>query len=207
MHASWSALCGALHIPSSACLNAWSELVALYATPLRAYHSLAHVEQTLRSLDEIAPSNASRPACELALWFHDCVYLVSRSDNEEQSADAMRRVTREWPIDDALRNVAASAILATKHAWPPENDVAQAVVDADLSILASDAACYDAYVRAIRAEYAFVSDADFAAGRSKFLREMLAKSALFHTAFATERWERAARSNIARELDNWKHSK
>jgi predicted metal-dependent HD superfamily phosphohydrolase len=203
MHESWSRLCDALHVPSTERWHAWSALVSLYESPPRAYHSIAHVEQTLRALDQIAPDSHNRPACELALWFHDCVYVVTRSDNEEQSAEAMRRMTQKWPIDEPLRNVVANAIFATKHIRTPDDEVARAIVDADLSILASDAQNYDAYARAVRTEYAFVSDADFASGRGKFLRTMLAKPSLFHTAFGAARWETAARLNLARELARW----
>ena len=72
--------------------------------------------------------------------------------------------------------------------------------DADLGILAAGADRYTAYVAAVRREYAHVPDDQFAAGRAAILRDLLAKPTLFHTAYAREHWEDAARANVAREL-------
>ena len=52
----------------------------------------------------------------------------------------------------------------------------------------------------MRREYAHVPDAAFRAGRAAVLRDLLAKPHLFHTAYAREHWEAAARANVEREL-------
>ncbi len=52
----------------------------------------------------------------------------------------------------------------------------------------------------MRTEYAHVPDDQFALGRSAILRDLLAKPHLFHTAYARETWEVAARANVEREL-------
>ena len=53
----------------------------------------------------------------------------------------------------------------------------------------------------VRRDYAHVSDTDFAAGRAAVLRDLAARARLFHTAYAREHWEPAARANLARELE------
>jgi predicted metal-dependent HD superfamily phosphohydrolase len=53
----------------------------------------------------------------------------------------------------------------------------------------------------VRRDYAFLSDDDFAAGRAALLRDLTGRPRLFHTAYARERWEPAARANLARELE------
>ena len=52
----------------------------------------------------------------------------------------------------------------------------------------------------MRSEYAHVPDAEFVAGRSAILPDLLAKPTLFHTAYARDRWEAAARANVGAEL-------
>ena len=59
---------------------------------------------------------------------------------------------------------------------------------------------YDDYVAAVRREYAHLDDEVFHAGRAEVLRGLAAKPHLFHTAYAREHWEAAARANLEREL-------
>ena len=59
---------------------------------------------------------------------------------------------------------------------------------------------YAAYAVDVRREYAHVTDTDFAAGRGAILADLLARPALFRTGRARERWEDAARENVAAEL-------
>jgi predicted metal-dependent HD superfamily phosphohydrolase len=75
-----------------------------------------------------------------------------------------------------------------------------ALSDADLGILAAPRERYDEYVAAVRREYAHLDDDVFDAGRADVLRGLAAKPHLFHTAYAREKWEAAARANIEREL-------
>lgn len=75
----------------------WEKYIAArYTEPQRHYHTLAHLEEMLRRLDEFeanAPAAHRLPAggtqrlvLELALLFHDAVYDPQRGDNEERSA-------------------------------------------------------------------------------------------------------------------------
>jgi predicted metal-dependent HD superfamily phosphohydrolase len=52
----------------------------------------------------------------------------------------------------------------------------------------------------VRREYAHLDDDVFAAGRADVLRGLAAKPQLFHTPYAREQWEQAARANLEREL-------
>ena len=89
----------------------------------------------------------------------------------------------------------------TEHHDPARDDLSgQLLSDADLAILAATPDRYDAYVAGVRRDYAYVSDPDFALGRAAVLRDLSARDRLFHTAYAREHWEPAARANLAREL-------
>ena len=75
-----------------------------------------------------------------------------------------------------------------------------ALSDADLGILAAPRERYDEYVAAVRREYGHLPDDVFSAGRADVLRALADKPRLFHTAYAREQWEAAARANLEREL-------
>jgi len=75
-----------------------------------------------------------------------------------------------------------------------------ALSDADLGILAAPAERYATYVAAVRAEYAHLDDATFTAGRRAVLSDLLTKPRLFHTTYAFDHWETAARANASAEL-------
>jgi predicted metal-dependent HD superfamily phosphohydrolase len=72
--------------------------------------------------------------------------------------------------------------------------------DADLAILAAEPDRYAQYAAGVRREYAHVSDADFAAGRTAVLRRLLARASLYRTPSASTRWEARARHNMETEL-------
>ena len=91
--------------------------------------------------------------------------------------------------------------LTETHQPADGDDNGCALSDADLAILAADGQRYTEYVAAVRTEYAHLPDADFRAGRTQLLRGLADQDHLFHTGYARERWESAARANLTRELD------
>jgi predicted metal-dependent HD superfamily phosphohydrolase len=177
------------------------ELTAAYADPSRGYHDTRHLTEVLDRLDDLAGHGATYDAMPvlLAAWFHDAVYDGER-DAEERSA--------AW-AEDALAAVAPAPVVAevarlvrlTETHAPEDADAnGCALSDADLGILAAPRDRYDEYVAAVRREYAHLEDAVFDAGRADVLRSLVAKPHLFHTAYARDNWEAAARANVEREL-------
>jgi predicted metal-dependent HD superfamily phosphohydrolase len=173
-------------------------LLTAYGDPARGYHDALHLTEVLARIDELAGAGFAPegPAVRLAAWFHDAVYDRLRGD-EDRSAI--------W-AEDALAATPYAAEVArlvrlTEHHDAGADDVAgQVLCDADLAILAAETARYDTYVAGVRRDYAHLSDADFTAGRAAVLRDLTGRDRLFHTAYARERWEPAARANLAREL-------
>jgi predicted metal-dependent HD superfamily phosphohydrolase len=92
-------------------------------------------------------------------------------------------------------------ILATAHrsTADAEGDAAL-VMDADLSVLGADAAIFDAYERAIREEYAFVPEVEFARRRREILSSFLARPSIYSTRFFRDRCEARARANLTRSI-------
>ena len=187
--------------PLPDCPAVRDELVAAYADPSRGYHDTRHLSEVLDRLDELAGHGAVYDATpvQLAAWFHDAVYDGER-DAEERSA--------AW-AEDALAPVASAPVVSevarlvrlTETHDPEEADGnGCALSDADLGILAAPRERYDEYVAAVRREYGHLPDDVFSAGRADVLRSLAEKPRLFHTAYARERWEAAARANVDREL-------
>jgi len=76
------------------------------------------------------------------------------------------------------------------------------MLDIDLSILGAQRADYARYAKAIHDEWvpAVTSELFFRIGRAKFLRGMLAAPHVYLTPIARERWDAAARANMAWEI-------
>ena len=172
-------------------------LLAAYATD-RGYHDTRHLAEVLARVDELAAAGETFDALavRLAAWFHDGVY-DGRPGAEERSA--------QWALD-ALRGrpeagEVARLVRLTEHHRPQPDDANGCVLsDADLAILAAEPERYAEYVADVRREYANIPDDLFAAGRAAVLRDLLAKTSLFHTAHARAEWETRARVNLEREL-------
>jgi predicted metal-dependent HD superfamily phosphohydrolase len=179
-------------------------LKALHAG--RAYHGWQHVEALLALWREHAALWHDREAARLAILFHDAVYDPRRADNERRSADLLR----DWvgaTVPPARLEAAAAMILATERHAVPEDlpapvaaDVAL-FLDMDLSILGADPAGFDAYDRAIRAEYAHVPEDAWRSGRGAVLRRLLARDPIFLTEPFRARHEAAARRNLRAAID------
>jgi predicted metal-dependent HD superfamily phosphohydrolase len=191
----WGEACWALGIRARKV--ALDDLVARYGEPHRRYHDLSHIEACLRVFDEHR-GLAERPGEVIAaLLFHDAIYDPTRTDNEARSAALARSVLVD-ASDDSIARIAA-AIEATASHEAHDAD-ARLVLDVDLSILGSDAITYDAFERAIRAEYAHVPDDAFRIGRTAVLARFEARSPIFHTEGLRAQLEAPAHANLARTI-------
>ncbi|WP_062217208.1 hypothetical protein [Streptomyces sp. NBRC 109706] len=172
-------------------------LLERWAEPHRRYHTVAHLRFVLARLDELAGVADDPVAVELAAWFHDAVYDPRAADNEERSAELAETLLPESP----RRPEVARLVRLTAGHHPAEGDAdGAALCDADLAVLAGSPDEYASYAAAVRVEYGHVSDADFAVGRARVLRQLLALPRLFHTAHGAGRWAGTARFNLRGEL-------
>lgn len=167
-----------------------------YSAPGRHYHTLAHLDAVLASFDQLRHLAPNPDAAELALWLHDVVWEPMRDDCEARSVEWATEHLPALPASPAL----GALILETRHIAAPSVDPDAAVVrDADLSILAADEPVFDAYERAVRAEYAMLPTTQFNAGRSRILADFAGRRPLYFTATGRS-WELRARANLARSL-------
>ena len=174
----------------------------LYAEPHRFYHSLSHVSHCLDEF-EAARHLAKRPNdVEMAIWFHDAVYDPKAKDNERKSAELCRRIATEAGLPEAFGRRVADLILATEHHGAPDGADVRLLVDIDLSILGRPKDAFDEYETNIRKEYHFVPWPRYRSARSAILRSFLDRPAIYSTDFFQRKYERRARANLERSLDD-----
>ena len=180
---------------------AYEEQLARYSEPWRKYHTLQHLRECLVAF-ESATHLAARPAeVEAGLWFHDAVYELRRSDNEEQSARLAECVLSNAGAPREVGARVATLVLATKHTASPESTDEQLLVDIDLSILGATEARFAEYERQIREEYSFVPEVVFREKRRALLRSFIARPRIYSTQHFSGLLEQQARVNLARAAD------
>ena len=180
----------------------YTDLVERYSEPHRRYHDLRHVRAVVRDAQTLVPlSSKEKGVIILAACAHDVVYDAMPGTDEQRSAEW----ARDWLARSQLAWIAdrvSTLVLSTvKHTADPTDLVACALLDADLAVLGSPAADYDAYAAAVRQEYSAVSDNAWRTGRSRMLTSLLERDQLYLTPAGRDRWEAAARRNLTGELD------
>lgn len=98
-----------------------------YGEPSRHYHNWHHIAACLREFDAIAHRLQDPTAVEMAIWFHDAVYVPGSKRNEIESARLAFEAIH--PTDAALAEKVQQFIEETDYSRPAR------VVDADLDFL------------------------------------------------------------------------
>ncbi|MET0567581.1 MAG: hypothetical protein ABWZ74_00750 [Hyphomicrobiaceae bacterium] len=201
--AGWRALAVRLGIAEQPATALLDELIRAYSQSGRHYHNLDHIAALLDLLDRHGGPVGNRDAVELAIFFHDAVYVPTRSDNEAASAALARARLTGLGADSALVSEVERLILATRHGAAiadadSDPDLAL-LLDLDLSILGAERSAYAAYAHAIRREYAMVPDLLYRPGRRRALAEFLARPRIYATPSLRDLWEASARANLAWE--------
>ena len=175
-------------------------LLAAYREPARSYHTLQHLHECIERF-EACSDLAARPAeVEAALWFHDAVYDVLRSDNERRSADWARAAALASGVPADVAERLDALVMATRHAAPPTGGDAELLVDIDLAILGADADRFAEYERQIRREYAHVAAPAFSARRREILAAFLGRERIYATPRLYAELEQRARANLSLAL-------
>ena len=176
-------------------------LIARWSEPHRRYHDLAHLIDVLDGVDTLAGHARHAEVVRAAAWFHDAVYAGRPGQDERDSALLAVSVLRGLGAPDPIVDDVARLVLLTIGHRPADGDTdGEVLCDADLAVLASGPDRYRRYADAVRAEYAHVPDEAFRTGRAAVLRGLLEPRWLYRTPTARERWETAARANVAAEL-------
>lgn len=181
------------------------ELIRRWGEEHRHYHDRVHLLSVLDSLDLLLEAGADPGpiprAVTLAAWFHDAVYNGVAGRDEQDSAELAARVLPSAGIPAAeVEEVVRLVLLTAGHSPGPQDAAGALLCDADLSVLGQEPDGYRRYLCNVRKEYAHISDADFAAGRTAVVRRLLALDPLYRTAAGRRLWLERARTNLAAEL-------
>ena len=172
-----------------------------YAQPHRGYHNQEHLDELMVLAHQHTPDLDD--AEQLALLFHDAVYVpgAGKGENERLSALLMRATVAAHDLGPVDLAKAARIIEATTHVEPPSAEAGR-VCDLDLWRLAAPWDEFQRHALGIRHEYLHLQadEAAFWAARNAFYKSMLAKPRLFATAYFRDRFEPAARANMERAL-------
>lgn len=204
MQKQWVSLLRPYGVEPAEAYPSFDRLVAAYSEPHRHYHTLEHVAEVLRVVGRLATLVTNMPAVQLAVWFHDVVYDPKAKDNEARSADWAERELADLHLPADIIEPVSKLIRATAHFDVTDDADPDSVVliDADLAILGASESRYRRYAADIRAEYAWVPDADYRTGRTRVLQHFLARPAIFRTPLLRAEGEAAARTNMNEEIAN-----
>jgi predicted metal-dependent HD superfamily phosphohydrolase len=207
MEKAWTDAVGLLGGDCQVAAAAAADLAARYAEPHRRYHGTAHAQAVVRDAallaGELRLPVDERAVLTIAAAAHDVVYDGHSGDDEQRSASWARDWLTRAGVGQAHVTRAEELVLATvTHLAPSQDLTAWALLDADLAILGADQGGYDRYRAAVREEYAALDEPTWRIGRAAVMAKLLARDPLYGTGAARQRWEAAARANIARELES-----
>ena len=174
-------------------------LVALHNEHWRRYHALRHITHCLTELDRIECGVGALDVVEMALWFHDAIYLPGSADNEQRSAVLFRRQCSVF-FEPTFVDTVCELILITRHPAEPHDEAQRYIIDIDLSSFGLPWAEFLRDSQHVREEQSALSDAEYYAGHRRFLNALISRARIYHTAFFYSLYEQTARENIARLL-------
>lgn len=163
----------------------------------REYHNFTHVSQMCAEWVRVG-SFSDNEALFFPILFHDYVYNIGSSTNEEESAfQAVIYLSKYEKFHYLIPEVKRLIMLKKTHTTY-EDTIGSFFIDLDLSILGSDTNTYKNYARNIRKEFKKYSDEEYKNGRQKVLISFL-KRRIFHS-FEFLNLENKAILNIVNEL-------
>lgn len=197
----WAGLIRTLPLEVTGATAVLHDLLNRHNEPGRAYHNCDHLASMLAFLDTHSSALTNQTAVTLAVFFHDSIYDSKAKDNEEKSADLAQVALEGLGVDSVLISQVKTLILSTKKHQPllPGTDN-KLFLDADLSVLGRPPAQYFKYADAIRTEYSWVPDREYASGRSAVLKAFLDRERLFFQPETYALLESQARLNMQAEI-------
>jgi predicted metal-dependent HD superfamily phosphohydrolase len=183
----------------------FQELDRRYSEEHRHYHNWIHISACLDELEE-ARSLAIHPtALEMAVWFHDAVYVPRAPDNEELSARMARSAAESMNLPSVTVREVEELILDTRYLTDDSRDElcpqdSALIRDVDLSILGKTREEFDGYEKAIGLEYRSVPERERWDRRIHILEGFLALPRIYTVPYFQKRYEHRARRNLSRSI-------
>jgi predicted metal-dependent HD superfamily phosphohydrolase len=178
-------------------LDTFEKLRAAYAEGHRRYHTSEHINQCFAALDGVRHLVRQPDEVELALWFHDAVYVTRSKNNESTSAMWATAFLEANAVDPERVQRIHNLIMATRHDAFAQDPDTSLLIDIDLSILGADQGIFARFEQNVRKEYWWVPSTLFRRTRAAILKSFLDRPSVYATAHFRDRLESAARRNLA----------
>ncbi|VXB89374.1 MULTISPECIES: HD domain-containing protein [Chryseobacterium] len=178
----------------------WFEIEKKYSGKSRHYHSLQHLENMFEEIDAVRNQIEKFDNISFSIFYHDVIYDATSKLNEEKSADISKERLESLDVNNDDIQKVYKQILSTKSHQKSEDEDANFLLDADLSILGKNSETYSEYTKQIRKEYSIYSDFLYKPGRKKVLQHFLELESIFKTEFFRNKYETQARENLEFEL-------
>ena len=174
----------------------FDDLIKRYREPHRRYHTEAHLAFGLSQLDILADTTLHPHWIEFAFYFHDSVYVIGATDNEEQSARLAIDTLKKAEVTGLAQIHVGAYIMVTKPGQVPSTVGQQVMADIDLAILGQERSVFVEYERQVREEYGSVPEETFWRVRKGILKEFLDRSSIYSTGLFQKLYEERARKNL-----------
>ena len=177
----------------------FAELNEYYSEPDRFYHTARHINHCLANMDKAEVELGHSDTVELAIWFHDVIYISGAPDNEQLSAEWFASKAMDSLPVDVIHQI-KRYIMSTTHHELPDDDGSKFVVDVDLSGFGLPPEYFRRDGENIRKEFAYMSDVQFIEGQNRFMQMLLDRERIYSTSYFYKRFETQARKNISDTL-------
>lgn len=186
-----------------------------YMQSWRKYHTLNHIYWFINKCEELFKEGKikDRINVTLAIWFHDVIYVPSRSDNEDRSCvkfkefcdDIERALVLENTFNCIDPDKICYYIMCTKHHFDEkiytDSDL-NYLLDLDLYTFSLETNAYLETNKGIKFEYTHhLTEEEFKTGRTNFLQKVLGKTNIFRSEEFINKYEAKARENINKEIE------
>jgi len=178
----------------------YTSLLEAYREPQRHYHNDVHLAECLSLFDSYRHLALAPMAVECALWFHDAVYDVHASDNEEKSALWAADELRMCGVSPVIVDNVVRLILATKDTTSPVSSDEMLMVDVDCSILGAPDDRFHEYETQIRLEFMNIPEETFRLKRREMLSSFEHRVPIFYHEALRFKFESQARRNLMRSM-------
>ena len=178
------------------------QLLKAYSEPQRHYHSVQHIVECLKHLDEVRHLLQDAQGVELALWFHDAVFDVRAADNEEKSAAWATQSLALLDVSSDNIDIVRHLILSTKPSYARTDSFLEDWMhDIDLHIFGVHVPKFAQFTQDIRQEFAWVDDLNYRRGHDLVMRRLITNPhGIYRTEAGRLDYEETARTNIELQL-------
>lgn len=198
---SWRDMIASFSLPEDTGVEIFTLLGSQYKEATRHYHNWEHIKAMIKGLYDYPEEINDILSIELAIWFHDAIYVPLRKDNESRSAKFFQEQLSVYLPIERTRKV-MNYIEATKNHQKTTDRDLQILLDLDLAILGKPKNIYEKYSQQVREEFGYVPNFLYKRGRKLVLKSFLDRPLIYQTSFFNEKFEAQARENIKEELES-----